>query len=112
MGGDVSNHHAARGALGFVRASMDRHRDVEQVFAYTEPTPKDPGEFASFVQLFRDKETGELVLVTRARDLRFVSIDLPAEAARGLGTELMKNWANGLPITEIGFPLAAHEVDS
>ena len=70
---------------------MDRHRDVEQIFGYTGPTPSTPGEFAQFVQLFRDRETNQLILVQRAADLRCVSIDLPPQIAHGLAAELAMN---------------------
>ena len=68
---------------------MDRHRDVEQIFGYTAPTPSTPGEFAQFVQLFQDRETGELILTTRAADLRFVSIEIPTANAHELGRALL-----------------------
>lgn len=59
-----------------------------QLFAYTEARPAAEGEYVRFVALFRDPETGELSLTIRAADCRFVTIELPIDAALDLGAEI------------------------
>lgn len=60
----------------------------DQIFAWTGPTPKSGNEYASFVQMFRDKDKGEYRLTIRGPDGQQHSVssghDLPLALVRDL----------------------------